>query len=429
MSDIVVVANGPGELITWVKPVATTLNGVIDGAAGLMNTHLHLVLVPCPNATGREAVTAAQLGLFDQIIQARFFWNLLLQPHRYRRWHHRGVVVFLGGDQMWSVLLAARLGYRHVCYAEWIARWPRWCDRIAVMGQRAYGLVPRRWRARTRIVGDLMADVPSTEHLGTVEPQAPVATIALLPGSKAAKLRIGVPFMLATADALQHHDPSHRFVLPLAPTVVRDDLIHFTSHNNPFQVRFGCGDARLIPPATADGCWQLCTAAGTTITLLEGHPAYGALRRCTLALTTVGANTAELGALGLPMLVLLPTQHLQLLRTWDGYQGLLSHLPLLGSMVAMTLARARLRRCRFFAWPNIQAEAMIVPEYAGAITPDQIAREAWMLLDRPERLASMRAALQQQRGPQGAAAALSDLILETLQLDQSVQRRRPLPPS
>ena len=44
-------------------------------------------------------------------------------------------VVFLGGDQFWTVLLSARLGYRHITYAEWVARWPRWNDRVAAMSE------------------------------------------------------------------------------------------------------------------------------------------------------------------------------------------------------------------------------------------------------------------------------------------------------
>jgi lipid-A-disaccharide synthase len=37
-----------------------------------------------------------------------------------------------------------------------------------------------------------------------------------------------------------------------------------------------------------------------------------------LCLTTVGANTAELGSLAVPMIVLLPTQQLDAMRAWDG---------------------------------------------------------------------------------------------------------------
>ena len=81
---------------------------------------LHLVLVPCPNATGQERAAASPWQLFERITPASRFWHLLLRPERYGPWPRRGVVVFLGGDQFWTVLLSARLGYRHITYAEWV---------------------------------------------------------------------------------------------------------------------------------------------------------------------------------------------------------------------------------------------------------------------------------------------------------------------
>jgi lipid-A-disaccharide synthase len=51
----------------------------------------------------------------------------------------------------------------------------------------------------------------------------------------------------------------------------------------------------------------------------------------------VGANTAELGALAVPMIVLLPTQQLDAMRSWDGLPGLLANLPVLGSSFAKAI--------------------------------------------------------------------------------------------
>ena len=42
-----------------------------------------------------------------------------------------------------------------------------------------------------------------------------------------------------------------------------------------------------------------------------------------MALTTVGANTAELGALNIPMIVIVPTQHILVMEAWDGLIGLI----------------------------------------------------------------------------------------------------------
>ena len=422
-NEIILVSNGPGELLTWVRPLARRLRRDLVATQALAAARLHLVLTPCPHAHGQEARAAAALGVFDRVVPARCFWHLLVRPRQYRCWRPRGVVVFLGGDQFWAVLLAARLGYRHVCYAEWVARWPRWCDRIAAMGPAAYGRVPRRWRPRTQIVGDLMADVPLKQGKSS-----PSVTVALLPGSKPAKLRLGVPFMLATAEQLHQHHPDCRFLLPLAPTVRHQDLLRFAGPQNPLAATFGASAARLEAPSPDRPHWSLCTAAGVRIAVVDHHPAHDQLRRCTMALTTVGANTAELGALAVPMVVVLPTQHPQVMRAWDGPLGLLGRVPLLGRVITMVVVSMVVRRGSGLAWPNLQAGRMVVPERIGPVTPTQIAREMSVLLRHPAQLKAMAMALRQLRGPGGATAALSAMVMEVLRLQVHYRRGKPLPP-
>jgi lipid A disaccharide synthetase len=154
----------------------------------------------------------------------------------------------------------------------------------------------------------------------------------------------------------------------------------------------------------------LITAAGTAIQLLQAHPAHGPLSQCALALTTVGANTAELGALGVPMIVLVPTQHLHVMQAWDGWLGLLARLPLLRRLLGVALTAWRMRHRGFLAWPNISAGRVVVPERVGAIQPAEIAAEAADWLAHPQRLAGMRADLRGLRGRPGAVAALAELV-------------------
>ncbi|MEB3331641.1 MAG: glycosyl transferase [Synechococcaceae cyanobacterium] len=400
---VVFVSNGPGELTTWVRPLAERLHALMplqphQAEAG---TRLDLVLVPCPNATGQEARVAASWGLFARIVPARRFWWLLLRPGRHGPWPRRGVVVFLGGDQFWTVLLSARLGYRHLTYAEWVARWPRWNDRIAVMGARAAERLAPRWRARATVVGDLMADLSEAARL-----EAPLAAgdwVALLPGSKRAKLQVGVPFLLETADRLAALRPGCRFLLPVAPTTTVEELSHWAGPANPIARHYG-----TLPPQRQGDEW--ITARGTRIQLLRQHPAHGALSQCRLALTTVGANTAELGALGLPMIVLVPTQHLHVMQAWDGWLGLLGRLPLLRRLLGVALTAWRMRQRGLLAWPNITAGRAVVPERVGAILPEQIAAEAADWLASPERLQAMRDDLRQLRGQPGAVAAVAAMV-------------------
>jgi hypothetical protein len=410
---VILVSNGPGELSTWVRPLALCLHDrlalrpCMPQAAGSLN----LVLVPCPNGTGREHSAAAGWQLFDRIVPARRFWQLLLRPSRYGLWPRQGVVVFLGGDQFWTVLLSARLGYRHLTYAEWVARWPRWNDRIAAMGPRVEGLLAPRWRPRCTVVGDLMADL---SRLARQETPLPTGDwLALLPGSKRAKLRVGVPFLLDTADRLARRRPGLHFLLPLAPTVTPEQLLAHAGAGNPIAAHYGAGlpVLRASSRLNADGL-ALVTPAGTRIELLLDNPAYGALSQCRLALTTVGANTAELAALAVPMLVLVPTQHLEVMQAWDGLAGLLGRLPLLRRVLGLALTVWRLRHRGWLATPNIAAGCQVVPERVGPITPEQIAREVQHWLAQPERLGAMAADLRRLRGKPGAVAALAELICQ-----------------
>lgn len=408
------VCNGPGELTTWVRPLAQRLHRqlalqpIVPGAA----CSLELVLVPCPNATGCEARVARDLGFFSRIVPARRFWGLLLCPRRHGPWPAHGVVVFLGGDQFWTVLLSARLGYRHLTYAEWVARWPRWNDRIAAMGPQAATRLPPRWRQRCTVVGDLMADL--SEEAREVAPLPEGEWVALLPGSKRAKLQVGVPFLLDTADRLARLRPGCRFLLPVAPTTSVADLLAYGDSGNPIQRYYGGQPPRLLVPEQDSGQRWLISGAGTPILLFEQHPAHAALSQCALALTTVGANTAELGALGVPMIVLVPTQHLQVMQAWDGWLGLVARLPLLRWLLGLALTAWRMRQRGFLAWPNISAGRAVVPERVGAITPAEIAAEANEWLAHPERLRGQRDDLRSLRGQPGAVAALAAMVQELL---------------
>ena len=410
---IVLVCNGPGELTTWVRPLADQLHRQLPlgPLAADASTSLNLVLVPCPNATGAEPQVAERLGLFERIIPARRFWALLRNPRRFGPWPARGVVVFLGGDQFWTVLLSARLGYRHLTYAEWVARWPRWNDRIAAMGPEAAGRLSPRWRQRCTVVGDLMADLSATAQ--AQDPLPPGDWVALLPGSKRAKLRVGMPFLLETADRLAALRPGCRFLLPVAPTSSVAELLRYGGPANPLQAHYGSGVPHLAA-AGADGRRWIETGAGNRILLIEQHPAHGPLSQCALALTTVGANTAELGALAVPMIVLVPTQHLHVMQAWDGWLGLVARLPLLRWLIGVALTAWRMRQRGFLAWPNISAGRSVVPERVGAIWPEQIAAEAADWLSHPERLEGQRDDLRSLRGQPGAVAALAAMVRELL---------------
>ncbi|MHC5720100.1 MAG: lipid-A-disaccharide synthase, partial [Nostoc sp.] len=127
-------------------------------------------------------------------------------------------------------------------------------------------------------------------------------------------------------------------VIPVAPTLDLQTLASFADpQKNSIAEIFGFGGASLIVPEDAKSKAMLKTTTGLTVELWPENPAYHLLSQCCICLTTVGANTAELGALGVPMIVLLPTQQLDAMRSWDGLPGLLANLPGVGTPFAKVI--------------------------------------------------------------------------------------------
>ena len=75
---VVIVSNGPGELATWVSPVVDELNKIHESFCDNDKIHftVRLVLVPCPNATGKEFLVANSWNRFELITKSKSFWKL-----------------------------------------------------------------------------------------------------------------------------------------------------------------------------------------------------------------------------------------------------------------------------------------------------------------------------------------------------------------
>ncbi|PSP18064.1 MAG: lipid-A-disaccharide synthase [Cyanobacteria bacterium QS_8_64_29] len=405
-ADILILSNGPGEIATWVRPVMECLRQRLGDRA-----RLSLVLAPCRNATGTEAQMARQLLPLDRVQGPQHFWPFLLWGRTAEGWdwRDRGVVLFLGGDQFFPLPIGKRLGYPTVVYGEWETRWLRWHDRFGVPRPEVAARAPRHHRAKIAVVGDLMADVSA----GAGPPAPPSQPlVGLLPGSKPAKLAQGLPLMLASAEAIQAQCPQARFALPVAPTLDPAALARFGDPaRNPLVSRVGGTSATL---ERAGDELILTTARGTTVALWTHFPAHPQLAHCTFCLTTVGANTAELGALGVPAIVLLPTQQLDAMRAWDGVPGLLANLPGVGAPLAKLINAWVLRQKRAFAWPNIWTGETVMPELVGQLTPERVAALALAWLQQSEELAQRRQRLQQACGQPGAAERLADLAIAAI---------------
>lgn len=246
--DILILSNGPGEVTTWVRPVVKALRQQLGEDRS--HVRISVVLSPCPNASGKEVAIARSYPEVDRVQGAEDFFSFLFWGKTVENWdwRDRGVVIFLGGDQFFTVIIGKRLGYRTIVYAEWEARWHQWIDRFGVMKAEAMTGVSPQYVDKFAIVGDLMAEVAADE-LGNNSGNPEL--IGILPGSKAAKLAMGLPFMLAVAASIRAARPQAQFVIPVAPTLDILTLASFADvQQNPVVQMVGGCAAQLVETAS-----------------------------------------------------------------------------------------------------------------------------------------------------------------------------------
>jgi lipid A disaccharide synthetase len=408
--DIIILSNGPGEVTTWVRPVVKALRAKLG--MDRVSVRISAILSPCPNASGKEVQILASYPEIDRVQGAEHFTKFLVWGKTAENWDWRekGIVIFLGGDQFFPVVIGKRLGYQTVVYAEWVARWHNLIDRFAVMNVEVTTKVKPQYLDRFTVVGDLM--VENQDRLSPEPNPHPndAILIGLLPGSKSAKLGMGLPLMLAIAEYIQAANPQVKFAIPVAPTIDLSTLASYADPTkNPIIALVNGATATLEQGAESP---YLKTTTGLKVELYTDFPAYDWLSKCTLCLTTVGANTAELGGLGVPMIVLIALQQLDAMRAWDGLPGILVNLPLVGSPIAKivnTIAYRTMGNYKF-AWPNIWAGREIVPELVGDLDAKTVAEFTLDYLRHPEKLAAMRSELRQVRGEAGAADKLAGIV-------------------
>ncbi|BDA75426.1 hypothetical protein CAL7716_095920 [Calothrix sp. PCC 7716] len=406
--DILILSNGPGEVTTWVRPVVKALRRLLGDDRE--QARISVVLSPCPNASGKEVDIARSYPEVDRVQGAEYFFPFLLRGKTAQNWdwRNKGVVVFLGGDQFFPVVIGKRLGYKTVVYAEWDVRWHNLIDEFGVMKPE---VMPKssKYANKFTVVGDLMAEAGALNNDNQIQKNTDSLIIGILPGSKAAKLAQGVPLTLAIAEYVHEQKPEIKFIIPVAPTLDLQTLASFADpKQNPVTEYFDFKGASLVTTPSERSI--LKTANGLCVELYKQNPAYDLLAQCSICLTTVGANTAELGSLAVPMIVLLPTQQLDAMRSWDGLLGILANLPGVGSNFAKLINWWFLRKKGLLAWPNIWAQQEIVPELVGKLQPQEVANMVLDYLDNPEKLEEVRNKLRNARGQAGAADKLASIV-------------------
>ncbi|GLJ25849.1 hypothetical protein SUGI_0495280 [Cryptomeria japonica] len=413
--DIAILSNGPGEVVTWVKPTVHALKQYFSEKGSRLR--ISVLLTPCPHASGGELNLVQSFEEVDRCLGPDHFlqWFFLGDFGKGWEWRKRGVCMCLGGDQLFTLVLGRRLGYRTIIYSEDLVQWPGLADIYALSVCSLVETAHKQAKKRCRVVGDLSRDavyksgdcihsknsitlVPSLCNLRNGSKS--VLIVGILPGSKDVKLCMGVPYFITVAEHIEERlGKNVRFVLPLAPTVSLSKLEYYADPNqNKVISRFEWGSGHLVaqtPNKHSGMIGNLVSKNGLNIEIWQVFPAYNILKECTLCITTIGTNTAELGYLGVPMVVVFPTHVLEVFGvTTGGLMGMLAKLRgIIGDIGVILMNLVKLKSSSFLAWPNRWAQEEIVPELVSRIEPKEVAVKVIDLLESPNTLKNMRATL------------------------------------
>lgn len=400
--ELVFTANSPGEVSTWLAPVVRAVR------ARTPEARISVFLVPCAFATGAEEAVVRAMGGVDRVYSPAGYWRHALTIPEVKGFDKgRGALLYLGGDPFHAAWLARRLRLPALAYMERGSRFGRSFQEIFVPDEAARRRVVRRGvpEDRVRIVGDLMIDAvrPQTGRsqfraaLG-LDDDKPV--LAVFPGSRMYEIRQALPFLLRAVEIAAEGRRELQCVVSLSPFVSPADL-----------------DVRPVPRLEGTRAkivrdrerWRVVTERGLEVPAVHGN-SHDVMQAADLALTIPGSNTAEMAALGLPMVVALPLNLAETIPL-PGIAHYLERLPWVGARWKRALVVRRAMLAPFVAWPNRKAGRAIVPEVKGFLRPEDVALEAARLLADGKARARMARELREVMGPAGAAGTVAERLL------------------
>jgi|GEM_PF-549499 len=408
--DVVIITNSPGELSSWVRITIAKLK------LRRPDVRVIIMLVPCPYASGKEESIAKSIDGVDMVINPkefiRFIFGLSLKKYEPATF---GTVVFLGGDFWHALLVSKKLKYPSVAYSVRATRWSKYFDYLGIQDESIADRMIKYGFNKDKlvVVGNLMVEqAKPTSDKNDIRKKLGLNdkgyTVGILPGSRFYHVKESLPYYLKVAEELKERFSDIGFLLGVSPFLTLEDLEKcLTPSGSGLEGATG----KLIKKD--DGIF-IQTSSNLMIRVLQGMQ-YDVINLSDLILTIPGTNTAEIAALGKPMIV-SATWRAKIPR--GGLTGFLGSLPL-GSFLKKKLLYWILRRIKFMALPNQIADKEIVPEIIVEQKASEVTNVAANMLNNKDlREKISRELIEITSGKQDASTKIADLILTAL--DSSV---------
>lgn len=399
--DLYITVNSPGEIAGRAAPLVRELK------TKLWNSRITLVVVPCQYASGSELEMASSIGA-DRVVRNGDVREMMRDDIRSGNVVRPGgkkLVMHLGGDLFFSVLLARRLRAKLWAYAN-RPRWGRFVERFFVPDERAerkFAILDFS-KDRYEKIGQLILDSivlskSEDETRNFLGVNRDDQILVMLTGSRPIEYKRGVPFFSRIAGMITRDIPDLKVVFPLAPAV-DDDLLRSALEAEKIAYRGESRVRSILIDEDADR-WASVVRDHTLETLNVAK----------LAIAVPGTNNLQAAALFTPLIMVLPLDRA------DEYplDGILGIIPLWVPGFRALKKKIILKKnakTPYLSLPNIMADKMIAPEIRGLISEDDVARTAVDLLRNEQRLGEISRAFWELTHERGAAGKLADRIAD-----------------
>jgi lipid-A-disaccharide synthase len=406
--QIVITVNGPGEVASWLTPLATELKRVRP------DLHICVAVVPCVFSSGSEKTVVRSLPFVDAATSvdetmAFIFRNRL--PEGFRR-NAPGLVMHLGGDSIFTVLLAKRLGVPCLAYVERPISLQGFYDRVFYSG---FEHVPAKAVGeRGKVVGEMIVDAAIARTPQRAGSGNGRLTVGLYPGSREFMVKHMLPFYAVVAEKIAAARDDVDFVIARADFMPLDYFASIPDVNDGREIE----GVNVRMERDGDDSYMV-TPAGVRMRLARSGEVAAQSK---VVITLPGTNTAELGALGVPIVMLLPTWSAEL-SPLPGIAGHIGRLPVIGRRIKRALGEATVRSMKYFSHPNRRADRAVIPELVGHITTAQVADKVLELLAADT--ARLEAELRSIMGAPGAARRLAGEIVDYLGRSEAIHEAAP----
>lgn len=391
--QIVFTVNGPGEISGWLFPLTRILRDRMPEA------RITVCLLPCVFSSGAEVDVVGRLDTVDEVLSVSESLALITLGRGAAELRKNGplLVFHLGGEPALSLALGARLGCEVHGYVERPPTLNRGFRKLYYSGLET---LPEAVEDRAAgIVGELMVDAVRLRRIAAPKASPGRVQLGIFPGSRAFMVDPAIPFFAALVDKCAPRWPHVDWVIARSDHIALDHLKQLS------EIR-GEHDYPTSSVSFHDGPEgpYFVTEAGNRIDIRHGLEVVAS---ADYAISFPGTVTGELGASGVPMVVMMPTDHDSDIPL-PGLAGHIGRIPWIGPRIKRMIGYRMLKDLPLLALPNRRAGRELVPELVGRAQMDDIIAALAGLIENDT--SKLKQQLRAVMGHPGAAETLANEI-------------------